>query len=143
MGPKNGMAGSPFLRGFAILDMIYIYTYLEPVCPLFLAFPPKQGLFQSKQGSFEFQVFRYIHVPSLLNMVLNITPGWLKMKMFIHLFYHVILGERAIYPSKRRAKEPETPHSKSLGSFFFVMFKGGRKPFVWVGLVWGCNNDYT
>ena len=57
------MAGSPFLRGFAILDMIYIYTYLEPVCPLFLAFPPKQGLFQSKQGSFEFQVFRYIHVP--------------------------------------------------------------------------------
>ena len=33
------------------------YNYLEPVCPLFWGFnPPKQGLFQSKQGSFGFQV---------------------------------------------------------------------------------------
>ena len=33
------------------------YEYLEPVCPLFWGFnPPKQGLFQSKQGSFGFQV---------------------------------------------------------------------------------------
>ena len=32
--------------------------YLEPICPLFWGFnPPKQGLFQSKQGSFGFQVF--------------------------------------------------------------------------------------
>ena len=31
--------------------------YLEPVCPLFWEFnPPKEGLFQSKQGSFGFQV---------------------------------------------------------------------------------------
>ena len=36
---------------------MYIYIYLEVVCPLFLALtPPKQGLFQSKQGSFGFQV---------------------------------------------------------------------------------------
>ena len=33
------------------------YDYLDPICPLFLSFnPPKQGLFQSKQGSFGFQV---------------------------------------------------------------------------------------
>ena len=32
-------------------------TYLESVCPLFWWLnPPKQGLFQSKQGSFGFQV---------------------------------------------------------------------------------------
>ena len=36
---------------------IYIYTYLEPVCSLFWWLnPSKQGLFQSKQGSFGFQV---------------------------------------------------------------------------------------
>ena len=34
--------------------------YLEPVCPLFWGFnPPKEGLFQSKQGSFGFQVYIY------------------------------------------------------------------------------------
>ena len=38
-----------------------IYIYLEPVCPLFWWLnPPKQGLFQSKQGSFGFQVGIYI-----------------------------------------------------------------------------------
>ena len=36
------------------------YIYLELVCPLFWGLnPPKQGLFQSKQGSFGFQA--YIH----------------------------------------------------------------------------------
>ena len=41
-----------------ISNMCIRYTvYLEPVCPLFLASaPPKQGLFQSKQWSFGFQV---------------------------------------------------------------------------------------
>ena len=34
-----------------------MYVYLEPVCPLFWWLnPSKQGLFQSKQGSFGFQV---------------------------------------------------------------------------------------
>ena len=33
------------------------YIYLEPVCPPFWGLnPPTQGLFQSKQGSFGFQV---------------------------------------------------------------------------------------
>ena len=41
-----------------IYTYIYIYIHLEPVCPLFLGFnPPRQGLFQSKQGSFGFQVY--------------------------------------------------------------------------------------
>ena len=40
-----------------------VYIYLEPVCPLFLGFnPPKHGLFQSKQGSFGFQVYIYIYL---------------------------------------------------------------------------------
>ena len=40
---------------------IYIYMYLEPKWPLFLKVnPPKQGLFQSKPGSFGFQVYIYI-----------------------------------------------------------------------------------
>ena len=40
-------------------DLIYIY--LEPVCPLFWWLnPSKQGLFQSKQGSFGFQVYIYM-----------------------------------------------------------------------------------
>ena len=45
---------------------IYIYgIYLEPVCPLFLGFhPPKQGLCQSKQVSFGFQVHKYIYIES-------------------------------------------------------------------------------
>ena len=42
------------------------YTYLEPVCPLFLGFnPPKEGRFQSKQGSFGFQVCIYIYIHRL------------------------------------------------------------------------------
>ena len=41
--------------------IIYKYSiYLQPVCPLLWGFnPPKEGPFQSKQGSFGFQV--YIH----------------------------------------------------------------------------------
>ena len=42
--------------------MRYIYIYLEPICPLFLGFnPPKEGPFQSKQGSFGLQVYIYIY----------------------------------------------------------------------------------
>ena len=38
-----------------------MYIYLEPVCSLFWWLnPTKQGLFQSKQGSFGFQVYIYI-----------------------------------------------------------------------------------
>ena len=41
--------------------MVKICIYLEPMCPLFWWLnAPKQGLFQSKQGSFEFQVYIYI-----------------------------------------------------------------------------------
>ena len=48
----------------------HLYTwshniYLEPKWPLFLNVnPTKQGLFQPKQGSFEFQVYIYIYDPS-------------------------------------------------------------------------------
>ena len=57
--PKLGRIGNPFWR------ILYHqnYIYLEPVCPLFWGFnPPKQGLFQSKQGSFGFQVYIYIFI---------------------------------------------------------------------------------
>ena len=40
-----------------------IHIYLEPFCPQFWWLnPPKQGLFQSKQGSVGFQVYIYIHM---------------------------------------------------------------------------------
>ena len=45
------------------------YIYLEPVCPLFWSFnPPKQGLFQSKQWSFGFQVY-------ICNYILGVAPS--------------------------------------------------------------------
>ena len=55
LGPKSdgaGKVGCERLKGWKG----YI-IYLEPVCPLFWWLnPSKQGLFQSKQGSFGFQV---------------------------------------------------------------------------------------
>ena len=56
-----------FLYVYSVLQIytciyIYTYVYLEPVCPLFWGFnPPKEGLFQSKQGSFGFQVFKNMY----------------------------------------------------------------------------------
>ena len=48
-----------------------MYIYLEPVCPLFWGLnPPKQGLFQAKQGIFGFQV--YIH-----------DDWWWQLKYFL------------------------------------------------------------
>ena len=46
--------------------------YLEPVCPLFWGLnPPKQGLFQSKQGSVGFQVYIYTYIIYIYIMDLN------------------------------------------------------------------------
>ena len=39
------------------VEVFFWYIYLEPVCPLFWGLnPTKEGLFQSKQGLFGFQV---------------------------------------------------------------------------------------
>ena len=47
---------------------MFSLRYLEPVCPLFLAFRnPKQGLFQSKQGSFGFQVYIQIYIHNIFH----------------------------------------------------------------------------
>ena len=46
-------------------DYVYIHIciYLEPICPLFLGLnPSKEGLFQSKQGSFGFQRTQMTHI---------------------------------------------------------------------------------
>ena len=43
---------------------IHIYIYRKPMCPLFFGFEPfKRELFQSKQGSFGFQVYIYMLYP--------------------------------------------------------------------------------
>ena len=64
---------------------IYIYVYLEPVCPIFWGFnPPKQGLFQSKQGSFGFQVYVYIYTYVYIQsnkMKVHLTPGAEKQQV--------------------------------------------------------------
>ena len=52
------------LQGTNKYRYIYIYVYLEPKWFLFFKVnPPKQGLFQSKQGSFGFQVY-ISYIPS-------------------------------------------------------------------------------
>ena len=60
-----------FLRGFLLDETfplvisfkVWIYVYLEPVCPLFWCLnPPKEGPFQAKQGSFRLQVYIYIYI---------------------------------------------------------------------------------
>ena len=64
MFTENGAKGVLQLEEHIYIYVYYmssLINYLEPVCPLFLAMaPPKQGLFQSKQGSFGFQVYIYI-----------------------------------------------------------------------------------
>ena len=53
---------SPFWINNSVAYIYILYTYLnlEPQWPLFLKVnPPKQGLFQPKQGSFGFQEYTY------------------------------------------------------------------------------------
>ena len=52
----------PYIYICIYIYNMYSYIYLEPVCPLFWGFnPPKEGPFQSKEGSFGFQVYIYIY----------------------------------------------------------------------------------
>ena len=55
-----------------------MHIYLEPVCPLFWGFnPPKEGLFQSKHGSFGFQVS--IHTCTHIRINTN--------SIYVHIFW--------------------------------------------------------
>ena len=59
------------------MGLVYIYIYLEPVCPVFWGFnPPKQAPFQSKQWSFGFQVYIYIPIHEWLIFMVNEGFGW-------------------------------------------------------------------
>ena len=59
--------------------MLYVYGYyivLEPVCPLFWWLnPPKQGLFQSKQGSFGFQGYM-LYINGYYSYMFYIREEW-------------------------------------------------------------------
>ena len=64
-------------------------TYLEPVCPLVWGFnPPKQGLFQSKQVSFGFQVriiLIFLRVPKKGRLPIIKTLGFfLGKNIWVH-----------------------------------------------------------
>ena len=62
----------------------YIYIYLGPVCPLFWWLnPPKQGLFQSKHGSFGFQVYIYILTLTLIDPIQTINYSCIAVKVSI------------------------------------------------------------
>ena len=51
-------------------------VYLEPKWPPFLQVnPQKQGIFQSKQGSFRFQVYRFLRLQSLVNCLCGSEAG--------------------------------------------------------------------
>ena len=49
------------MNSMLYISFLYICIHLEPVCPLFWGLNhPKQGLFQSKQGSFRCEVYIYM-----------------------------------------------------------------------------------
>ena len=55
---------------------IYIYMYI-PGTYLSFVLPPKEGLFQSKQGSFGFQVYTYYFFQTFSNMQSSVDlPGF-------------------------------------------------------------------
>ena len=55
---------------------MYIYIYLEPVCPLFLGLnPPNEGPFHSKQGSVGFQVYIIIYIYKKPKRKFDEAPG--------------------------------------------------------------------
>ena len=58
-----------------------VWAYLEPAWNLLFWWlnPPKQGLFQSKQGSFGFQVYIYIERESL-SVLLRVWNNIVKKK---------------------------------------------------------------
>ncbi len=65
-------------------NFLVAYIHLEPVCPLFWASaPPKQGLFQSKQGSFGFQA---LWKTCNLQWFENPPPFFLNLEMY-NMFY--------------------------------------------------------
>ncbi len=72
--------------------------YLEPVCPLFWWLnPPKQGLFQSKQGSFGFQVYAMTwNVLHRHSFRIKLGPSWRaengNPQYVAYIFVHVISG---------------------------------------------------
>ena len=55
------------LLAYLLTYLLTYFLYLQPVCPLFWGLnPPKQGPFQTKQGSFGFQVLTLFQYFTLL-----------------------------------------------------------------------------
>ena len=58
---KEGLLG-PIALGIDAIKKITVKVYLEPVCPLFWGLkPPKEGLFQSKQGALKGSRYQVIY----------------------------------------------------------------------------------
>ena len=83
-----------------IFIYIQLYTHLEPVCPLFWWLnPPKQCLFQSKQGPFGFQVYIYIYLhtyvcETFLRYLVYIYIYMISMVFLLHSKFGVFLRKQ-------------------------------------------------
>ncbi len=77
-----------------------IYIYLEPKWPLFLKLnPPKQGLFQSKQWSFGFQVFIYTyHLCAWKDWTACPDPNRFDCSQLIPKFYYPVVRSKVSAP---------------------------------------------
>ena len=97
------------------------YIYLEPKWPLFLkVIPPKQGLFQSKQGSFGFQVYIYIlynRFDPLPSMKMPFSEGPIRhlnydLQSWFCADYLTTLPWTLEAPRPRRVKKLNIPSAK-------------------------------
>ena len=89
---------------------MYIYIYLEPVCPLFWWLnPSKEGLFQTKQGS--------IWVPGIIHIYIYIYKELPWLRWLIHLEPPDVRLCRAI--------PPPNPVALPAPDLDFIPFKSG------------------
>ena len=111
-------------------NFLYIYIYLDPVCPLCWWFnPPKQGLFHSKQGSFGFQVYIYIYLHCLS------FPKWVPFNdACLILLYKGMIGWLFEKPNwktlqmergenHQSLKAPATPRKQTAGTWKSILWK--------------------
>ena len=109
-----------------------IFFFLEPVCPLFLVLnPPKEGPFDSKQGSFGFQVCIYIYtiheyywrpgasLPTFLNRFCFTHPkAWFQT---VHI----------LYPGKGQRCKPKTQQKQHKHNWMVVSNIFYIHPYLW------------
>ena len=89
----------PFLK---ISEWFWVYGYLEPQWPLVLKVnPPKQGLFESKQGSFGFKVN--------INLVNLSTVLYVKYRIELKLIQDPLTASRKMAEEYHHFEQSTNP----------------------------------